>query len=187
MLVGLICTYARPFTYNEPVGKLGNEIVPDEFKELHKKVLDIRHKLFAHAEASLSIGEEDYPNAVMIESDGIEPSISVPRSVIKQDALKQFLPLVEALVERTNRRRSEYMRKFVGPVLERGKGVFRLNVLDPSTSVFVKLSEAQEVTWRKKKSALIAKPPTSPQSAHSDELGGLDKDASAQVRPRSVQ
>jgi hypothetical protein len=51
MLVGLICTYARPFTYNEPVGKLGNEIVPDEFKELHKKVLDIRHKLFAHAEA----------------------------------------------------------------------------------------------------------------------------------------
>jgi hypothetical protein len=84
MLVGIICTYARPFTYNEPVGKLGGEIVPDEFKELHKKILDIRHRLFAHGDASLAIGEENYPNAVMIEGDGIEPFISVPRSACRR-------------------------------------------------------------------------------------------------------
>jgi hypothetical protein len=149
MLVGIICTYARPFTYNEPVGKLGSEIVPDEFKELHKKILDIRHMLFAHADASLAIGDENYPNAVMIESDGIEPFISVPRSAIKWDALKQFLPLVEALTESTNRYRSEYVRQFVGPVLKCGKGVFRLNVVDSSSLIFVKLSEAQEIAWRK--------------------------------------
>ena len=130
------------------------------FSELHKKILDIRHMLFAHADASLAIGDENYPNAVMIESDGIEPFISLPRSAIKWDALKQFLPLVEALTESTNRYRSEYVRQFVGPVLKCGKGVFRLNVVDSSSSICVKLSEAQEIAWRKKKSTLTGKPPT---------------------------
>jgi hypothetical protein len=32
MTVGLICTYARPFTNNRPVEKLDADIVPQEFK-----------------------------------------------------------------------------------------------------------------------------------------------------------
>jgi hypothetical protein len=30
----------------------------------------MRHKLFAHADASLVVGEEDYPNEAVIENDG---------------------------------------------------------------------------------------------------------------------
>jgi hypothetical protein len=62
MMVGLICIYARPFTNNRPVGKLSDEIVPEEFKDLHDSIITLRHTLFAHADAFARVGEEHYPN-----------------------------------------------------------------------------------------------------------------------------
>ena len=36
MLVGLICLYTRPFTNNRPVGPLPEDIVAQEYRELHR-------------------------------------------------------------------------------------------------------------------------------------------------------
>src|SRR6266478_563599 len=80
MSVGIICIYARPFTNNFPVGELSDEIVPQEFKKLHKDIMKMRHTLFAHAQASLTAGKDDYPNEVVIEYDGRIPRICVSRA-----------------------------------------------------------------------------------------------------------
>jgi hypothetical protein len=70
MSVGLICTYARPFTNNEPVGKLSDEIVPEEFKHRHTLIMELRHRLFAHADATLAAAPDNYPNEAVIVNDG---------------------------------------------------------------------------------------------------------------------
>jgi hypothetical protein len=98
MTAGLICIYARPFTNNRPVGKLNDEIVPAEFKALHDKIMTMRHKLFAHAEASLMVGEEDYPNEAVIENDGKTISMAVSRVALKPTVLDQMSSLLEALI-----------------------------------------------------------------------------------------
>ena len=70
MTVGLICTYARPFTNNEPVGKLGEDVVPPELKHVHDHLITMRDQLFAHADALLAAAPDEYPNEAVIVNDG---------------------------------------------------------------------------------------------------------------------
>ena len=151
MTAGLICVYARPFTNNRPVGKLNDEIVPPEFKGLHDKVITMRHKLFAHAEASLMVGEEDYPHEAVIENDGKIISIAVSRVAVKPNLLEQMSPLVEALIKKTDYYRLKQAKKFASTIRKLGKGEFRLNVADPSAPLFLKLSAVQKLVRQEKK------------------------------------
>jgi hypothetical protein len=93
-MVGLICVYARPFTNNDPVGKLSEEeIIPTQFKELHDEIMSLRYKLFAHADASYVVGKNDYPNEVVIEHDGVTPQMTVSRPLVKPAELEEVVPL----------------------------------------------------------------------------------------------
>ena len=154
MTAGLICIYARPFTNNRPVGKLSDEIVPPEFKGLHDKIITMRHKLFAHAEASLLVGEEDYPNEAVIENDGKTISMAVSRVAVKPTMLEEMSRLVEALIEKTNYYRSKHTKKFTNTIRKLGKGDFRLNVVDPCAPLFLKLSEVQRLVRQEKRKVL---------------------------------
>lgn len=51
---GLIVTYARPFTEGRGFGFPipAEDFVPSERRELHQKMLDLRHKVQAHIDAS---------------------------------------------------------------------------------------------------------------------------------------
>jgi hypothetical protein len=110
-IAGLICVYARPFTHDDPVGKLPKEIVPEEFKELHGHIMTLRHQLFAHGDASLTVGKDDYPNETVIENDGQNIAIAVSRAAFKPTFLERMLPLVEALIEKTYYHRLKLSRK----------------------------------------------------------------------------
>jgi hypothetical protein len=151
--VGLICIYARPFTNNFPVGELPEEIIPAEFKSLHKNIMKMRHTLFAHAQASLTVGKDDYPNEVVIEHDGTIPRICVSRAAVKTVVLERMVPLVEALIEKTSWHRSKFAKKYSKTVRNLGKGEFRLNVTDPNAPIFVRLSKGEKFVRKKKRSA----------------------------------
>jgi hypothetical protein len=150
IVVGLICIYARPFTNNWPVGPLTDEIVPPEHKDFHALILDIRNKLFAHADASLAIREDDYPNDVILTNEGKEPFVQVRRFAIKPTILERMRPLVDALIEQTGSRKSQIAERFQEAVRNLETGKFRLNVTDPSVPVFIKLSEAQKLARQAK-------------------------------------
>ena len=154
MTVGLICIYARPFTNNKPVGKLSEEIVPAEFNRLHRQLLTMRHKLFAHAEASLSAGDDNYPNEAVIVNDGQIISMNVSRSAVVPGVLEEMAKLVESLIEKTNYHRQKHAKKFGREVAKLGKGEFRLNVLDPTAPLFTKLTESEVQIRREKKKLL---------------------------------
>jgi len=154
MTVGAICIYARPFTNNKPVGKLADDIVPAKFKPLHDKIITMRHKLFAHSEATLAVGQDDYPHEAVIENDGKTMVMAVSRVAVIPDLLEQMKDLVDELITRTNFHRSKFAKKFTKPLQKLGKGEFRLNIADPAAPLFQKLSDAEMLVRKQKKSAL---------------------------------
>jgi hypothetical protein len=154
-LVGLICVYARPFTRTD-VGKLSEEFVPEEpeeFRKLHGDIMTLRHQLFAHGDASLTVGKDDYPNEAVIENDGQKIAIAVSRASVKPIVVERMLPLAEALIEKTYWHRQRLFRKFSKTISRLGKGEFRLNVLDPDAPIFVPLTEEEKLVRKKKRSA----------------------------------
>ena len=157
IVVGLICIYARPFMNNWPVGSLTDEIVPPDHKNFHALILDIRHKLFAHADASLAIRENDYPNDVILANEGKEPSVQVRRFAIEPTILERMYPIVDALIEETSNRKSQIAERFGEAVRNLEKDQFRLNVIEPSLPTFIKLSEAEKLARQKKIDALVSK------------------------------
>jgi hypothetical protein len=52
MAAGIVTLYARPFTNNSRIGMLSTSLVPTEFKDLHSTLMNLRHKAFAHTDAS---------------------------------------------------------------------------------------------------------------------------------------
>ena len=154
MSVGLICTYARPFTNNEPVGKLSEEIVPEEFKHRHTLIMALRHKLFAHADATLAAAPDNYPNEAVIVNDGEKLWMDVSRSAVVPSLLEKMQPLLNGLIEKINYYRRKYQKKFSKHVARLGKGEFRLNVSDPAAPLFIELSEAERRIRKEKKSSL---------------------------------
>ena len=152
-IVGIICVYARPFTRSDPVGKLPEQVVPEEFKQLHNHIMTLRHKLFAHADASLTVGKDDYPNEVVLEHDGRIPAICVTRASAKKSFLKQMAPLVEALIEKTNYHRQRLGKKYAKAISNLGKGQFRFNVADPNAPIFIPLSEEEKRVREKRRSS----------------------------------
>jgi hypothetical protein len=152
-IVGIICVYARPFTRSDPVGKLSEQIVPEEFRQLHDHILTLRHKLFAHADASLTVGKDDYPNEVVIEHDGRIPAVCITRASAKKSLLEQMVPLVGALIEKTDYHRSRLGKKYAKAISNLVKGEFRFNVADPEAPIFIPLSEEEKRVREKRKNA----------------------------------
>jgi hypothetical protein len=145
LVVGIICLYARPFTNNRPVGPLAEEIVPDEHRDLHDTILGIRHKLFAHSDASVVLKADDYLNDVVIKNDGKTLRAIILRFAIEPGFLEQMIPLIDALIKKTNYHRLRFARKLKNRVLPLGIGEFRLNVLDPEAPLFSRLTETQKL------------------------------------------
>jgi hypothetical protein len=151
MTVGAICTYARPFTNNRPVGKLDDEIVPDEFKNLHSSLIAARDQLFAHGDPFLEVAPGEYPNEAVIVKDVGIPSMRVSRSAMTPDAFQRILLLAEALIKKAEYYIEKYQARFARQIHALPKGQFRLNVVDPNGPLFTKLSEVEKQVRKNKK------------------------------------
>ena len=154
MTVGVICMYARPFTNNKPLGKLADDIVPAQVKSLHGNTITMRHKLFAHSEATLAVGPDNYPHEAVIVNDGNTIAMEVSRVAVNPEGLERMKDLVGALIKKTNYHRLKLANKFAKTLRKLGKGQYRLKVADPAASLFQKLSDAEMLIRKQKKSAL---------------------------------
>ena len=47
-----MATYARPFTDNKRIGMMSPSLVPEEYKQLHKTLWELRNKAIAHTDMS---------------------------------------------------------------------------------------------------------------------------------------
>jgi hypothetical protein len=147
MLVGLICLYARPFTNNRPVGPLPDDIVPQEYRELHRTILEMRHTLFAHGDASAMTRPDDYPNELVFVNSRQGRRFHMTRFLAEPPFFELMKPLLDALIEKTryhSNKLADKLKGHFGPF--KNLGEFRLNVLDANAPIFSKLTEAEKVT-----------------------------------------
>ena len=147
MLVGLICLYARPFTNNRPVGPLPDDIVPQEDRELHRTILEMRHKLFAHGDASAMTRPDDYPNELVFVNSRQGRRFHMTRFLAEPPFFELMKPLLDALIEKTryhSNKLADKLKGHFGPF--KNLGEFRLNVLYANAPIFMKLTEAEKVT-----------------------------------------
>jgi hypothetical protein len=146
MLVGLICLYARPFTNNRPVGPLPDDIVPQEYRELHRTIFEMRHKLFAHGDASAMTRPDDYPNELVFVNSRQGRRFHMTRFLAEPPFFELMKPLLDALIEKTryhSNKLADKLKGHFGPF--KNLGEFRLNVLDPAAPIFSKLTEAEKL------------------------------------------
>jgi hypothetical protein len=58
LMTAVYVLYAKPFTRADAVGKLEDEIVPAEWRELHDSILKHRHQVYAHRDGDgFEVGE----------------------------------------------------------------------------------------------------------------------------------
>jgi hypothetical protein len=146
LIVGLICLYARPFTNNRPVGPLSKDIVPQEHHELHRTILEMRHKLFAHGDASVMTRPDDYPNELVFVNNGKGHRFNMTRFSVEPPFFELMNPLLDGLIKKTRYHSDKLANKLkshFGPF--KNIGQFRLNVLDADPAIFSRLTEAEEV------------------------------------------
>jgi hypothetical protein len=141
LLVGLVCLYARPFTTAEEIGPLSDNIVPARFRELHQELLRLRNKMFAHSDpAALLPGaatsSEDFASGIVFRYKPKSIHVIPSRFHADPQFLPNFiLPLVEALIEITDKKRKrlhDTLKHYVPKKL----GDYELNVLDSNKPLF---------------------------------------------------
>jgi hypothetical protein len=144
--VGIICLYARPFTNNRPVGPLTEDIIPPKDLELHRSIILMRHKLFAHGDALAMTRPDDYPNELVFENSNKRRTFHMTRFLAEPEFFKLMIPLVETLIKKTRYHADKFAQTFK-PYFEqyRNIGQFRLNVSDPAAPIFSKLTTAEKM------------------------------------------
>ena len=139
--VGIVCLYCRPFTYGNHVGRIFPEIVPEEYRDSHKLIVQFRHEIFAHSDAGSILGPDQYMNAVKLEKRREKFAFYITKGTVLPEFFERIRPLVSFLVEETNRRRFQLLAEIQTPVLRARDGFYRLNVFDQSGPAFIEIEE----------------------------------------------
>jgi hypothetical protein len=113
LMVGLICLYARPFTTSKGMASLSHDIVPAQFRDLHRELLRLRNEMFAHTDpAALLPGatesSEDFASGIVFRKQRKKVYVIPSRFHADPQFLPDFiLHLLEALIEITDKKRKQ--------------------------------------------------------------------------------
>jgi hypothetical protein len=141
LMVGLICLYARPFMTSEGMASLSHDIVPARFRDLHRELLRLRNKMFAHTDpAALLPGaaesSEDFASGIVFRKQRKSVYVIPSRFHADPQFLPDFiLPLVEALIEITDKKRKQ-LHETLAHYVPKKLGDYELNVLDIDKPLF---------------------------------------------------
>ncbi|MDD5139827.1 MAG: hypothetical protein PHY43_06145 [Verrucomicrobiales bacterium] len=131
LLVAIHVLYSRPFMKNYGgVGKLTDDIVPEEYKKLHSETLNFRSWLYAHTDANAPEFDEYGGSANQvrfIRKDGKITHILVTRFKATADAVKNICILCEALQKMTSRHIDNLWSRYL-ELIPHEDGEYLLNV-----------------------------------------------------------
>jgi hypothetical protein len=95
--------YGKPFKKSNVVGKLPRDIVPAEFQELHKIIMDHRDQLYAHTDAeSFDLGGHGAANQVRILVSPMEARLFGTQFRARPPVLPKVVELCRAMQKKAN-------------------------------------------------------------------------------------
>jgi len=140
LLVAIYTIYAKPFTFSRPtVGTIPEDIVPNDFRELHQQLITHRHQIYAHTDAKgFEIAERGNINQVrfLVTADGTV-HLFAPLFQTRPPLLPKIRELCAILQEKcryhVNKLQLRHKRQI--PAVP---GEYVINVLDKEGSFLVK-------------------------------------------------
>ncbi len=129
--------YAKPFTRGDAVGKLGDEMIPDEHKELHKLILEHRHQVYAHRDGDgFELSDKGSVNQVRAIADHREARLVATDFHARFPAMESIIELCRLLETKTDHHVSKLWLKYA-KAIPQGRGEFLLNVTDSTADMWL--------------------------------------------------
>jgi len=137
-LVAAMCVlYGKPFKRSKVVGKLPSDIVPAEFRELHKSIEDQRDQLYAHNDGNaFALNGLEAANQVRLLVSQTEARLFAPRFQLRVPLIPKVLELCQALQKKANYHIEELQKRHHREFLEPGE--YAINVLNEAGPFWLK-------------------------------------------------
>ncbi len=138
-----VIEYGKPFKFSRGLGKLPNEIIPQDQTELHEFVLRIRDKMIAHIDTKGLESEGHRFNKVRLEitQTGLNYIVEAPR--IMPQELVQLKNLAIKLEKTSHYHVTKFIKKISKKVSSMGIGEYLVDIEEPDGG-FTKLTDAQK-------------------------------------------
>lgn len=140
LLTALVIAYARPFSCAQidrtrRVIPMADVPVPDRYKDLHETLLEMRHQVFGHKDATRPVLESGVLNEVHFvrKGDYVDVHTVLPGSYEEAD-LRATCQLIDDLVAKLDAKINTLVESHPLPIA--GEGVYRLN-LDESKKPWI--------------------------------------------------
>jgi hypothetical protein len=135
MAAGIVTLYARPFTNNSRIGTLSTSLVPPEYKVLHSTLVELRHKAFAHTDASGRLPGRGMMTEVRLVFEGGSVVNFSSRPILEPELLPHIKTLSDLLAQKVKEMHDTFYDRVLKAIVPRfgiadiGKE-FELNVQD---------------------------------------------------------
>ena len=129
--------YAKPFTKADVVGKLGDEIIPPEHRELHGLLLEHRHQIYAHRDGD-GFSVADYGPANQVRAIRLPQKIRLMATDFhaRFPTMPPIIDLCQALEKKTGYHVDKLWTRHVKSIPNK-VGEYMLNVQDSSAAMWV--------------------------------------------------
>jgi hypothetical protein len=102
MLTAFFGNYGKPFKKNNNVGKLSEEIIPDNLLLLHKQMITYRDKLFLHGDLNGKLEEvNEFMEKVTLVKNNSKFHWELSQLLPSPERLKEYLEIVDELVTKS--------------------------------------------------------------------------------------
>ena len=118
LLVAAHVIYARPFLQNYGFGKLDDILVPAKYQETHKRILEYRHKVFAHRQLKEKRKGESHStlldyHAVYLRVRGNQAFTVVAEQHPGPESFREMSKLSRILLEKVRYHSQKFSKKYM--------------------------------------------------------------------------
>lgn len=113
--IAIATLYSRPFKQRKSV-RLGDDVVPTEFRRTHDELIEIRDKSIAHRDLDAPVAEWGFISQVraMIESGRLTVHTLSP--ILENAKAHELIPLLDALIKKMDAVSLDFINKYLIPM-----------------------------------------------------------------------
>lgn len=111
LCTSVITFYGRPFK-QRPKVKLTDNIIPDEFREIHDNLITLRDKTVAHKDLDAPIADFGSINQLIIRYENKRLAVHTVLPLLSETTAKDIIKLTTELIEKMEYHMSKYSKEY---------------------------------------------------------------------------
>ena len=110
--IAIATLYSRPFKQRKSV-RLGDDIVPTEFRRTHDDIIEIPDKSIAHRDLDAPVAEWGFISQVRVIIESGELTIHTLSPMLENEKAHELIPLLDALIEKMDAVSLGFINKYL--------------------------------------------------------------------------